>query len=165
MNKNYLTSLENLNKYSNRKTYYKSLELSNVATSRRDYQLLPEEYDVFSKIDISIIQNQESEQFELFESFRYILKKKLLEIFRQFGVLRILPKLNLIIDQDEAIVLEWGYVNYRIYLNFEKNVKESFYGIIVVDAETGTSSESGKIQKNNLEDIVNKILIFLFSYS
>ena len=88
--------------------------------SALNYSLLPEEYSIFSEIDNSYFARNETDQYRLLALCLHRLKTQLLNIYTQYGIVRVLPKLSITSDEDEAIILNWAYANFRIYFNFEK---------------------------------------------
>lgn len=80
-----------------------------------------------------------------------------------YGAVKILPKLNISNDTDDAIIINWIYSNYRIYVNIEKRIEDSFYGIVIQDQEQNIRSNSGKMDYANYKKIIDQILYFLFN--
>ena len=127
----------------------------------RVYQILPEEYDVFSKIDKKYFSVQDSEQDKYVAHFLIMLKEELRDLLAHQGIVKILPKLHMSIDEDDAVVLNWAYVNYRIFFNFERNANESYYGIVTTNDSVEYSSTVGQLNHENFQNIIAKVLKYI----
>lgn len=128
------------------------------------YTPLPEEYSIFSEIDLSFFSLCDTEQHCLLSMCLQYLKKQLLKLYMQFGVVRILPKLSASFD-DEAIILNWAYTNFRIYFNFENSLNSSYYGIVAQINEENIFTNSGKLNKSNYANVIDVLLQFVIEYS
>ena len=93
------------------------------------------------------------------------LKNRLLKIYAQYGVIRVLPKLSITSDEDDAIVLNWAYANFRIYFTFEKSIENSYYGIVAQNTEETVFTNSGKLTETNYSSIIDMILAYVIDYS
>lgn len=129
----------------------------------KQYQILPEEFDVFSEVskyvsELMSEQFAESKQIKLlFEFFSY-LKNDLIKQANITKMLKPLPKLSINTDDDGAYVVNWAYVNYRIHLNFEKNVEDSFYGIAVQYDVESFSNYSKRLSSENCAFVANVLV-------
>lgn len=126
------------------------------------YEPLPLEYDVFSELNIQKIHALATQKMFL-DAILSELRSELQEVFMQYGTIKELPKLHITNDTDNAIILNWIYSNYRIYLNIEKTIEKSFYGVVLQDQEKNIHFKTGKVTYDNYRSIIPKILDFLFN--
>ena len=126
------------------------------------YTQLPEEYAIFSDLDDSLLSNQDTEQHEFLSKCLQHLKIELLNIYANNGVVRILPKLSIALDSDDAFVVNWAYTNFRIYFTIEKCIENSFYGIIAQQNDESIFSNSGKFVEGNYVSVINMLLNYVF---
>lgn len=152
----------------NKVAYWKS---ASYITNEKDqylasnYTLLPEEYSIFSEIDVSFFTQNNTAQDRFIALFLQYLKNCLLKIYTQYGVIRVLPKLSITLDEDEAIVLNWAYANFRIYFTFEKVIENSYYGIVAQDTEETVFTNVGKLTEINYSSIIDMILAYVIDNS
>ena len=104
--------------------------------------------------------SQMSDVLKLFrqEYIRYISSRK---------VDAILPKLKYYIDSDGASVIQlsssWNNGNSSLYFSFEKDEKESSFGMVWNDSlGKNFESRSGNLNLNNINDIIHEIIDFIF---
>lgn len=159
MRKTYLNSDEINNTIDIKDSY---LEKHSEENSHPFYEPLPMEYDVFSELNIQDVQFQTSQK-EFLDAILSDLKNKLKELFTYYGAIKTLPKLTVLNDIDNAIIINWIYSNYRIYVNIESKIEDSFYGIVIQDQEKNIRSNSGKMDYTNYKKIIDQILYFLFN--
>lgn len=160
MSKSYLEQNKDCKSYIQKDSYIKSNIDKKPYLS---YATLPEEYDVFSELKLEVLEDAYKEQLLLLEDFLNGLKEKLKYLVMVQGVVRILPKLSLAKDKDDAFIVNWAYSNYRIFINIEKKIEDSFYGIIAQDEEKNVFSNSGKFDESNYNLVTNKILDYIFN--
>lgn len=130
----------------------------------RQYARLPEEYAVFSKINENCFHLTDTEQHQLLSACLRHMRSCLLDLYTQVGVVRVLPKLSITMDDDEAIILNWAYTGFRIYFNFERAVEHSFFGI-VVQHEDGVATNTGKLNSENCASVVESVLLYVINHS
>jgi len=159
MRKTYLNNDETNNIIDIKDSY---LERQSEENTHPFYELLPMEYDVFSELNIQNIHFQTSQKAFL-DVILNDLRDKLRELFVYYGAIRMLPKLNIANDKDDAIIINWIYSNYRIYMNIERKIEDSFYGVVIQDQEQNIRSNSGKMDYSNYKKIIDQILYFLFN--
>lgn len=165
MKKSYIDSAQ---ESQNKVAYWKS---ASYITNENDqylasnYTLLPEEYSIFSEIDISFFTRNNTAQDRFIALFLQYLKNCLLKIYAQYGVIRVLPKLSITLDEDEAIVLNWAYANFRIYFTFEKIIENSYYGIVAQNTEETVFTNAGKLTETNYSSIIDMILAYVIDNS
>lgn len=149
-------------------TYRKSksyVTKNNDQYSALNYFLLPEEYEIFSEIDNSYFVQNETDQYRLLALCLHHLKSQLLNIYSHHGIIRVLPKLSITMDEDEAIILNWAYTNFRIHLNFEKVIEHSHYGIVAQHTEETIFTNVGKLTETNYASVINMILAYVIDNS
>ena len=159
MRKTYLNNDEVYNIIDIKDSYF---EKPSEESSHSFYELLPMEYDVFSELNVQSLHFQTSQK-EFLDAILGDLRTKLKELFVYYGAVKMLPKLNISNDIDNAIIINWIYSNYRIYVNIERKIEDSFYGIVIQDQEQNIRSNSGKMDYANYKKIIDQILYFLFN--
>ena len=130
----------------------------------QQYAPLPKEYANFSSFDGSILELANENQRQLISICLEHLRRRLIELM-QYGIVRVLPKLIAKVDQDNAIVLNWVHVNFRIYFNFEQSIENSYYGVISQDGSGGISTKTGKLNEDNYVGIIDAILAYVIDNS
>lgn len=155
-------SLINADTYSSTRTYAIHDEVQQVLSS---YSMLPEEYDIFSDIDNSYFLLEDTKQHRLLSSCLKYLRDQLFRLYVQYGAVRILPKLKMLLDSDGAIVLNWAYATFRIYFSFESSIDNSFFGMVAQQTEDTMFTSTGKLNEMNYQDAINKALEYAISNS
>ena len=141
--------------------YGKVSYLNNYSSSTEvvNYRQLPEEYDVFSNIrsELTKITEDKSKQKKLINSFCDSLQKYLFKNIDSNGIKTVLPKFTIEKDPDDAYIFNLIKNNYRIFINFEKEINNSFYGIILQQISEGYVSTTGKINNDNYVALIEKL--------
>lgn len=166
MSKSYLNrSKSDVVKRYNRKYSYIKTELNSKLSF--DYTILPEEYSIFSDIDNDLFLNQNTLQEQLLSSCLTYLKEKLVDIFINRGIICVLPKLKVSNDDENNIIINWFYTNYRIYFSFdnEKTNYQSYCGIVLQEDNESFSSHSRKITKDNYKEVIDAVLQIVINNS
>lgn len=127
---------------------------------------IPEKLDVFSNIYAKIkdilsfddgvyctehIENQKVFFSTLYKEFKRNIAEK-----ASHGLER-LPKFNFRLDDDGAFILDILKEKYKLFIDVEKNVEDSFYGIIF-DQQDFISSKQGKLTLKNYNNVVFEIV-------
>lgn len=129
------------------------------------YSLLPEEYAIFADLDSSLFVLGDTEQHRFLAKCLQHLQSQLRNILVHYGIVRVLPKLSITNDEDGAIVLNWAYTNFRIYLNFELSVDNSYYGIVAQNNEENIFTNSGKLNDRNYVSVIDMLLKYVIDNS
>lgn len=141
--------------------YGKVSYLNNYSSSTEvvNYRQLPEEYDVFSNIrnELTKINEGESKQKKLIDLFCDSLQRCLFKNIDSNGINAVLPKFSIEKDPDDAYIFNLIKNNYRIFINFEKDVHKSFYGIILQQISEDYMSTTGKINSENYLALIEKL--------
>lgn len=159
MNKSYLDADSPRINYSSKNTYIEKIETEDIY----DYSILPEEYNIFPLLDSNLLEEITDGQKELLFSIYRRLKSLLKYIYNTYGVVKILPKLDLYVDSEGAIILNWAYTMFRIYFDIEKNVIKSFYGLVIKESENSIQTRTEIITKENCEEITGEIIQYIFN--
>lgn len=130
-----------------------------------NYLILPEAYDIFSAISNEFFVLSDTEQHRFLSLCLQYLKEQLLHLYVTLGIIRILPKLSISVDIDNAIILNWAYANFRIFFNFEQSVRDSFFGVATQSDEDHVSLNSGKLNEENYTTIIDTILKLVINFS
>lgn len=128
-----------------------------------EYAILPEEYNVLEKIENFDLSSCTKEQIDLFAKICLQISQTLKLVYQRYGIVKILPKIELSIDNEKAIILNWPYNVYRIYFDIEKKVSSSFYGLVIADTENSVQSKSEIITKENCASIISNIIQYIFN--
>lgn len=129
------------------------------------YSMLPEEYAIFADLDNSLFVLDDTEQHRFLAKCLQHLQSQLRNIFVHYGIVQVLPKLSITNDEDGAIILNWAYTNFRIYMNFEHSVDNSYYGIVAQNNEENIFTNSGKLNDRNYVSIINMLLKYVINNS
>jgi hypothetical protein len=122
---------------------------------------LPDKLNIFKKwheIDVIGNQNVKKQTEKFFKHFQYLLfvnKDKLNAI----GSLPILA-INLI--DDNSMLVEWIFKDFRIGFSFEDNENDSSW-YLASNQKFSDASASGSIKENELDDLLLNILAFVSS--
>lgn len=160
MKKTYLNQNPPLINYDNKSTY---IEIKDEINIIRDYEILPEEYDVFSALDIDFLKDKETEQIEFLNNICENIRTTLKLIYHRYGILKDLPKLELSVDIDGALILDWTYTLYRIYFDIERDTKKSFYGLVIKESESSIQTKTEILTKENCAEITGQIIQYIFN--
>lgn len=146
----------------NKNSYFQEQEVYFVPYS---YTIkIEDSLDIFSKLPGNLfsnsIDNQISNTLKCFKEqyISYISKRDLTTV---------LPKLQYLKDEDGASVIQmassWDLGNAMVYLAFETDEKESSFGMVWNDKKKKDyMTRSGNISLNNLENVINEIIEFIF---
>lgn len=128
-----------------------------------DYILLPEEYDVFSNIkkELNKILIKKNEQSSFIKYFYNIFSDSLKEHYYKKNKNIVLPKFSLSKDEEGAYIFDLNKSTFRLFINFEKNKSDSFYGYISQDEEDSYTTKNGRISENNCSQIIDTIIDLL----
>ena len=162
MKKSYLNDSNQVLNYYDKNTYFNMNDRDDESLIL-DYDILPEEYNVFSSINFNILSQSDTKQKELLEKIFQCIRSSLKLIYYEYGILKILPKLDLSIDDDGALILNWAYAMYRIYFDIEKDIDNSFYGLIIKDSENSIQTKTELITKENCAEITGQIIQYIFN--
>lgn len=162
MENTYLNPKDKTNIIEERKTYINNNYYSDPIIQ---YKQLPEEYDVFSEInnELKLLSENINTQQEFINLFCNGLKSTLLKEVEYNGIRTILPKFSINKDSEEAYILNLIKNNYRIFINFEKNIENSFYGIILQQVSDSYFSTTGKINSSNYLSFIDKLSKIILS--
>ena len=160
MKKTYLGNKSEISNYIKSESYIYYPE-ENINTIK--YANLPEQMDIFGNIDLNKLGALEQGQKNLLEKTILGLKEKLREIYFIQGVNKVLPKIVISRDSDNAILLNWAYSNFRFFITIEIESNNSFYGIVVQDENGDAYSKSGRFNESNYDVIIDKALDFVFN--
>lgn len=159
MKKYYLNSSKEI---LNRESY---LDLSNESFLQEVYFMqLDEEIDIFSELPTDIFtKNSRKQMADVLRAFKYEYTRYV-NMKETRGVL---PKLRYHVDEDGASVIQlastWNKGNASLYFAFEEDENESSFGMVWNDDEKKNfESRSGNIVLNDIDNIINEILEFIF---
>ena len=162
MKKSYLNDSNQMLNYYDKNTYI-NVNDQDDDNLILDYDILPEEYDVFSSINFNTLFQRDTKQKELLDKIFQCIRSSLKLIYYEYGILKILPKLDLSIDDDGALIINWAYTMFRIYFDIEKDIDKSFYGLIIKDSENSIQTKTELITKENCAEITGQIIQYIFN--
>lgn len=108
---NFNQAIKGKNIYQQLDSYIANMDDADDGYVATQYTMLPEEYSIFSEIDSDFFWRKDTEQHRFLSACLQYLRSQLFKIYIKFGVLRILPKLNITSDEDDAIILNWVHKN------------------------------------------------------
>lgn len=154
---NYLSNIKQKSFYDNR-NYLEEKIIYSTNSIKYD-PILPNNIDVFSDIDLETIYKDERIDLKRLNKFIREFKKALIECTRNNGKEISLPKLNLTIDDDNALVFSWIHDFFRIIMSIEVKDEESFYGIYYRNIYTDEiESRSARLPENNYFKIFSDLI-------
>lgn len=132
-----------------------------------NYRLLPEEYDVFSRIDPSFFTHRETKQQELISRCLTYMKQCLVELYNSRGIVCILPKLVYFKDDEDTITFTMAMAHFRASISFEgeKGNYDAYFCIVSQTDENTVSSETKKLTLDNCETTMRSFLQILINNS
>lgn len=160
MTQNYLYQNLPSNQINHENSY---LNFTNTSSDIINYRQLPEEYDVFSNVRNEIFKINDESQKKLINFFCDSLQRNLYKNLDLDGITTVLPKFSIEKDSDDAYIFNLIKNNYRIFINFEKEITKSFYGIILQQLSDDYISTTGKIKKNNFTNLITKLSQIILS--
>ena len=87
--------------------------------------------------------------------------KEIVDLFCKYKIdVNILPEIEAFFIEDDSILLEWIYNDYRIGFSIEINPDESGW-YLITNSEHGEITSSGLIKKNNIPKIITWLIIFI----
>ena len=122
------------------------------------------EVDIFSELDDVVFSVQRNKQMSsLMESFKSYYYKKI----KYIKTIIPIPKLKYFNDTDGADMVQLSYTweqgNVMLYFSFEKDPKESSYGLIWDDKpRKNYESRIRNITLNKTDDIIHEVCEFIF---
>ena len=134
----------------------------NVSYDSRFFPL-PEAYDIFQNVDIDNNNNINSNQKQFAKQCLAYMEKVLKQRAAKIGITKVLPKLYVVVEEDEALTIHWDYVNYRIYLDIEKDISQSFYGIVFQKAVNSVAYSTEPLKESNYISVIDRLINFVFS--
>lgn len=120
--------------------------------------------DIFSKLPMKLFSNSiDSQISKTLKCF----KEQYISYISNRDLATVLPKLQYLKDEDGASIIQmassWELGNAMLYLAFEDNENESSFGMIWNDQKKKDyMTRSGNISLNNLENIINEMIEFIF---
>lgn len=116
---------------------YISKEINNSDYSKKYRGMLPPNLDILSEIDLNSLYLNCKIDKEKLGNFIFQLQSAIYDIFLTIDRNIVLPKMQASIDQDDAVVFNMTYENFRIFLSLEVDDGQSFYGMIYSNKSTG----------------------------
>lgn len=123
---------------------------------------LPDKINIFKKcndvegIKDIIVKKQVEKFLRRLQLLLMINKDKLTNIGN-------LPQLSIVIDEDESVLVEWMFKDFRIGFSFEKDEQESMW-YMVSNRKFNEVNESGNITDKTIDDLLINILAFVTSH-
>lgn len=159
MENNYLNNnnTSSSNEYVRSPSYFLEDNINKVGI---DYLLLPEEYDIFSEIDGSLLTKKDTPQYELISSCLSYMRESLLEFYHFNNIICVIPKLNESHGSDGTITFYWAYTGFRASLSFEgeQSKYDAYCSIVYQTDENTVSTKTSKINRINYKNVMREIL-------
>ncbi len=122
---------------------------------------LPQRFDIFR--NISELENIENEDLKnLVNEFIKNFKIILITYNHSFPDDISLPEITLNINEDNSVLIEWIFKDFRVGFSFESDIKHSFWYIVSNDKFDSFNS-SGKLSLTNLDELITTILDFVIN--
>lgn len=153
----------------NTENFIKDIEVSSSNTTEGSYLLnqyrtIP---DINSIINDAWQKLNYSDNYTLVERAKTILSKiqEMIDAFNQFGFdLGYLPPINTFYPDDESILIEWLFEDFRVGFNIEP-IKEESGWYLITNKKLGSISASGFYSDNVFNTIILWLLNFIISNS
>ena len=114
--------------------------------------------DIFSELKIPESVQDNPQIQSLLNKVLFALKREIEKHDKVIHINNVLSKLIINEEADGAVLLEWGFSNFRICFAFEKNIEDSSYNIVSDDRITGEYfSRSSKLTDDNYAAIIQQI--------
>lgn len=162
--KSYLdTEIESIQGYSKKSSYI----VDDDRDSLKKYNLLPEEYDMFSELDQSLFAQKGTRQVEFISTCLLYMKKCLIDFYNMNGVICILPKLICTKDDDDTVTFSMALSSFRAFISFEgeRGNNDAYYGVLSQTEENSVSSETKKLTTENYEVAIRSFLQVIINNS
>lgn len=146
-------------RYGEGSTYISKSVNATFGDSTNQYFPLPEEYDVFTKIDSNLFTRNDTEQFVLISKCLQYMREQLVQFVLLQKVEKVLPKLTFSQDVDGTITFNWVHSNFRAFFSFEgeSGNYDAYCGIVVQAAEDSVSTQTRKLTQENCKSVVEII--------
>ncbi|MHC1787387.1 MAG: hypothetical protein AB9880_10040 [Christensenellales bacterium] len=161
MKRSYIKSDSNVENIKNYRISDSYISSDFESSAEYNFSILPEEYSVFSDVDGKFFVTHDTGQHQLLALCLNYLKKQLFSLYTLKGIIRVLPKLSITYDMDNAIVINWAYSLFRVFLNFEFEANNSYYGIVIQNEEDGIFTKAGRLNTKNFESIIEMVLTYV----
>ena len=150
------TEAESVQVYSKKGSYLVADEDDSI----REYNLLPEEYDMFSEIDPAFFVRKDTKQFELIANCLTYMKKCLIDFYNRHGIVCILPKLKDSKDDEDTITFSMALSGFRAFMSFEgdNGDYDAYFGVVSRADEDSISSETKRLTIDNYETAIELFL-------
>lgn len=126
--------------------------------------LLPNDYDVFSDLSSELFSSNRILQNSLIIKCFAYMKSVLLEIYRSFGIIRPLPKINFIKTIDGSFTFSFMTSTYRIFLLFDdEKTQFGHYGILTQKDEDSFNSEIKRFTIEDYKKAITHVILSLLS--
>ena len=144
-------------------------ELSNPSTSGSKFE--PSEYIVTLPNDFNILRNAEiynngtknANVIESVETFLSVFQRVLENNRNLIDYSTYLPPLQFAWLEDDSLLIEWIFKDFRIGFSFEPNPNESGW-YLVSNNKLEESSKSGELRFEELELLLGNLLTFVLGY-
>ncbi len=125
------------------------------------YRLLPPEADIFAEVERTDIILSHEEQSRFLREFLLEMRGRLTEMVSRYDEPFYLPRLSITKNNDNAAVLSWEHLNFRIFFDFETEIHKSFYGVVAETSEWDTFTRTGKLDTENYRNVIAAVLRFV----
>jgi len=134
----------------------------NFGFKRRYHQLLPEKLNVFKNVlpKIDKIENDSVKSQVIY--FIQVFEEILISRQQQINSIGQLPVAMLNIENDGAVLLEWGFRDFKIGFSFELNEKESSWFIVTKNSNQDFASSS-EMPVENIPALASHLISFVAS--
>jgi hypothetical protein len=125
--------------------------------------ILSDDLNIFSGINRSVIELENTEVREQVESILSLLYLALLRASQQKYLNNYLSPLNLNQQEDKAALLEWSFEKFRIGFLLEPDSEKSFFFQVSQDEKSGTFNSERRRLGDDVPHIVNKIVEYVLN--
>ncbi len=119
------------------------------------FEFLQDAVDIFSKIPPKYFIDNQNEQLIFINNFLSKMKNTFYEKIKNITITEKLPKLNIEEEENDTLNLNVITQEYRIYISFQKEVSESYYGYFFTESDMSMKIGTDLLSKINENELIN----------
>ena len=132
--------------------------------SKNYLKVLPSNIDILHNIPNNIQDLVKKDLFDAVICFLNCFQELIVAINDNHPIDNSLPPLHFSLLDDEAIFIEWIFPFFRIGFSIEENIEDSSW-FLVTNRQFQERTESGLINPNQPQEILNRLINFAINYS
>ena len=125
--------------------------------------MLPNDFNILRDIEISDIESKNADVIRNAKSFLSVFQRVLQNNRNLIDYSVYLPPLKFEWLEDDSLLIEWIFRDFRIGFSFEPNPEESGW-YLVSNEKLGELSTAGDINLNELESLITELFNFVLRH-